>query len=369
MAQVQVGILGTSWWADAMYLPALKNHPNAIVVAVAGRNPETTRDFASRWEIQNDYENAEALIEKAEIDALIVATGNDSHYPLTMKALESGLHVLCEKPLGLNFQEAAKMASTAQERNLITMVPFTYSFMPTNRYLKELIMDGYLGQPYHLNMRYYGGGGRKPDYLWRFDSRRGGTGALGDIGSHFIYIARWLFGEIVQVRAQLDQLVERPHLDPDGEEYPKADDTALISLKFENGAQGVVHASTLAYEPTPFSQIHQMEFHGSEGTLHSFNDWDQTQQVSGTRVGEGSVSPLEIPDRIWGEVRREKVHDTYRDVFRKEGWMTGQFIEAISMGENTFPNFQDGAFIQRILDAALLSDLEHRSVSPREILA
>ena len=101
------------------------------------------------------------------------------------------------------------------------MVPFTYSFMPATRYLRELIMDGYLGQPYHLNMRYYGGGGRKPGYLWRFDTRRGGTGALGDIGSHFLYIARLLFGEIVQVRAQLDRLINRPNLDPDGMEYPE----------------------------------------------------------------------------------------------------------------------------------------------------
>ena len=101
MEQVRVGILGTSWWADAMYLPALKNHPKASIEAVAGRNPETTRAFASRWEIRKNYENAEELIEKAEIDALIVATGNDSHCPLTLKALERGLHVLCEKPLGL----------------------------------------------------------------------------------------------------------------------------------------------------------------------------------------------------------------------------------------------------------------------------
>ena len=369
MEQVRVGILGTSWWADAMYLPALKNHPKASIEAVAGRNPETTRAFASRWEIRKNYENAEELIEQAEIDALIVATGNDSHCPLTLKALERGLHLLCEKPLGLNFPEAAKMAAKAKEQGVVSMVPFTYSFMPATRYLRELIMDGYLGQPYHLNMRYYGGGGRKPGYLWRFDTRRGGTGALGDIGSHFLYIARLLFGEIVQVRAQLDRLINRPNLDPDGMEYPKADDTALICLKFENGAQGVVHASTLAYEPTTFSQIHQMEFHGSDGTLHSYNDWDQTQQISGTRVGEGSVSVLEIPERIWGQVRRDKVHDTYRDVFRKEGWMTGQFIDAIAEGKSAFPDFLEGAFIQRILDAALLSDLEHRSVSPMEILS
>ena len=84
---------------------------------------------------------------------------------------------------------------------------------------------------------------------------------------------------------------------------------------------------------------------------------------------EGPVSVLEIPERIWGQVRRDKVHDTYRDVFRKEGWMTGQFIDAIAEGKSAFPDFQEGAFIQRILDAALLSDLEHRSVSPMEILS
>ena len=63
MEQVRVGILGTSWWADAMYLPALKNHPKASIEAVAGRNPEPTRAFASRWEIRKKYENAEDLIE------------------------------------------------------------------------------------------------------------------------------------------------------------------------------------------------------------------------------------------------------------------------------------------------------------------
>lgn len=367
MKPVRVGIIGTSWWADAMYLPALKTHPRARMEAVAGRNPETTRKFASRWDIPRHYEDADELIEKAQIDALIIATGNESHCPLTLKAIGQGLHVLCEKPLGLSYHEAYRMAVAAKESGVTNMVPFTYSFMPTARFLKELIDSNYLGRPYHLNMRYYGGGGRKPGYRWRFDTRLGGTGALGDVGSHFLFIARWLFGEVVQVRGQLDRLVERPELDPEGMEYPKADDTALICLRFENGAQGVVHASTLAYEPTPFAQIHQMEFHGSEGTLHSFTDWDRAQQVSGTRIDEGPLKVLRIPDHIWGKARRDRVHDTYRDVFRAEGWMTGQFIDGVAEGKQVFPDFQEGAAIQRILDSALLSDAEHRSVSLLEI--
>ena len=139
MKTVNVGIIGTSWWADAMYLPALKNHPRARIEAVAGRNPETTRKFASRWEIPRHYEDADELIEKAQIDALIIATGNESHCPLTLKAIGRGLHVLCEKPLGLSYPEAHRMAVAANESGMTNMVPFTYSFMPTARFLKELI--------------------------------------------------------------------------------------------------------------------------------------------------------------------------------------------------------------------------------------
>ena len=92
MDQVKVGILGTSWWADAMYLPALRNHPKARVEAVAGRNPETTRAFASRWEIQQDYENAEELYEHITkkvhsegcADVELVAVSESSGLPLTI---------------------------------------------------------------------------------------------------------------------------------------------------------------------------------------------------------------------------------------------------------------------------------------------
>ena len=115
-------------------------------------------------------------------------------------------------------------------------------------------------------------------------------------------------------------------------EYPKADDTALICLKFENGAQGVVHASTLAYEPTLFPKSTRWSFMAPmERSIVTMTGTRPSRFQE--RVGEGPVSVLEIPERIWGQVRRDKVHDTYRDVFRKEGWMTGQFIDAIAEGK------------------------------------
>ena len=354
--EVCVGIVGTSWWADAMYLPALTNHPHANVVAACGRNAERAQQFADRWQIPHVYTDYNKIIERGQLDALIVASGNESHYPITLKALEHGLHVLCEKPLSLTYQQAAHLAEVAQQKGVKHMVPFTYRYMPTTRYIKELIDNDYIGRPYHLNMRYYTGFGRTSEYRWRFDVGKAGSGAIGDIGSHFIYLAYWLFGKIVGVNCQLGYMIEREPFDPEGQPYEQADDTAMLMLTFANGAQGVIHVTTVAYEDTPFGQTHHMEFHGSKGTLYNFIDWDKTQRVSGARVSQGAVKELPIPEHIWGNARHDSVHNTYRDIFRQQDFMTREFITAIMEDRFVEPNFEDGAYIQSIIEAAIKSN-------------
>ncbi|PJF39481.1 MAG: oxidoreductase [Phototrophicales bacterium] len=353
---VRVGIVGTSWWSDAMYLPALAAHPLAEVVSVAGRNVERAHKFAERWHIPHVYTDWRELIAAGGIDCLIVASSNDTHYPITMAALDAGLHVLCEKPLALTGPEARAMANKAREVGVKTMTPFTYRYMPTTRYVKQLIDDGYIGRPYHLNMRYYTGYGRDTDYMWRFDSEVAGAGVIGDLGSHWLYLARWFFGEITGVTCYSDALIKRDAR-PDGSDYTQTEDTAVMTVKFENGAYGVLQVTTLAWEGTSFGQTHHQEFHGSEGTLYSFIDWNHTQEVRGLQAGqEGGARILAVPDEIWGNVRRESVHDTYRDIFRNEDNMTREFITAIAEDKPVEgPTFEDGARIQELIDAALKS--------------
>ena len=95
--------------------------------------------------------------------------------------------------------------------------------------------QGYLGRPYHLHMRYYAAFTRDPEaYLWRFERKIAGSGALADIGSYFLNVAEWFYGEIEAVVAQLSALVKRPP-NPQGESYEQADDTAMVMLRFKNG--------------------------------------------------------------------------------------------------------------------------------------
>ena len=352
---VSVGMVGTSWWADAMHLPALRNHPHAKITAICGRNQERAQNMANAWNIPQVYTDYNEMIEQADLDAVVISTPNDTHYPITMKALEHNLHVLCEKPIALSYADAQRMADTANANGVKHLVPFTYRFMPTARYIKELIDDGYIGSPYHLNLRYYSSYARGGDYMWRLNVQQAGSGIIGDLGSHFLYLAEWYYGPIKHLSCQLGYNVERPTTDTDGNPYELGDDMAIVTVEFENGAYGVIHATAVAYEDTHFGQTHHMEFHGSGGTLYQYIDWDTVQQVKGARQGEGVIKDLPVPDHIWGNVRKDSVHNTYKDLFREEDFMIRQFITAIVNDEPTSPDLNDGARIQRLIEAALLS--------------
>ena len=351
---VRVGLVGTSWWADAMYLPALADHPLGQIVAVCGRDLDRARAVAETWSIPNAYNDWNAMLE-SEVDAVIVAAPNETHYEISMAALERGLPVLCEKPLGMTVAEAHEMADSARQRDATTMVPFTYRFMPTNQFVKQLIADGYVGRPYHLSMRYFAGYARDSAYAWRFDEARAGSGILGDLGSHWLDMARWFLGEVSAVSAHSDCFVDRDPR-PDGSSYTQLEDSAVILARFESGASATLEVRAVCWEGTPFGQIHELDLHGSEGTLHALNDWDTVQEVRGVRAGErGPAKPLPIPDGAWSGAPRDRVHDTYRHIFRRTEAMTRGWVTAIAEGRKVEPDFATGARVQELVAAAVTS--------------
>jgi levoglucosan dehydrogenase len=354
-ATVRVGLVGTSWWAEAMYLPALAEHPIGHITAVCGRDLDRTRGVATKWAIAHAYTDWEAMFDSGQIDAVIIASTNETHHEITMAALDRGLPVLCEKPLGMNIAEARQMADAARQRDVITMVPFTYRFMPTNQYVKRLITDGYVGQPYHLSMRYFAGYARDGAYAWRFDQAKAGSGILGDLGSHWLDMARWFLGEVIAVSAQSDRFVSRAPR-TDGTAYTQAEDSAVILARFESGASATLQVSAVCWEGTPFGQIHELDLHGSGGTLHAVNDWDHVQEVRGVSAGEGGPArSLSIPDAIWNGAPHSPVHDTYRYIFRRTEAMTRGWVTAIAEGRPIEPDLLTGARVQQLVAAAITS--------------
>ena len=352
---LRVGLVGTSWWAEAMYLPALADHPIGRITALCGRDPDRTADVAGRWEIPQHFTDWEIMLDKGEVDAVIVASPNESHYEITMAALDRRLPVLCEKPLGMTSAEAAEMADVASRNGVVTMVPFTYRFMPTNQFVKSLITAGYVGEPYQLSMRYFAGYARNTAYAWRFDEAKAGSGILGDLGSHWLDMARWFLGEVSSVSASRNSFVPKGPR-PDGTGYTQTEDSAVILARFQSGATATLQVSAVCWEGTPFGQIHELDLHGSEGTLHASNDWTTVQEVRGVRAGEtGPARPLVIPEEIWNGAPHSPVHDTYRHVFRRTEAMTRGWATAAAEGRMIDPDFANGARVQQLVAAALTS--------------
>jgi predicted dehydrogenase len=340
-----------------MYLPPLTNHPGAEVVAVCGRRANVADEFADRWSVPHRFTDHEAMFDSGLVDAVVVSTSNDSHYDITMAALDRGLHVLCEKPLALNVAQAEAMAARAAETERITMVPFTYSFMPVFQFARRLVAEGYVGKVHHVNMRYYTAYAFDTAYTWRFDTELAGSGVIGDLASHWVYVARWLLDDTeMSVGALAATFVEREPR-PDGSPYEQGEDSVVLTVRYASGAYGILQTCAVSWEGTePFGQTHHLEIHGDAGTIYGVCDWDTVQEVRGVRRGEtGPAAVIPIPDDIWQGVRRDRVHDTYRDVFRETEAMTRGWITAIQEGRPVRPDFNDGLAVQRVLDAAVQS--------------
>src|SRR5690242_8599504 len=106
---VRIGIVGTSWWADLLHLPSLTSHPQATIAAICGRNRERTEEMAKKYAIPLVFTDYRDMLARANLHALVISTPDDLHFPMTMDALDAGLHVLCEKPLAMNAGQARAM--------------------------------------------------------------------------------------------------------------------------------------------------------------------------------------------------------------------------------------------------------------------
>ena len=258
-----------------------------------------------------------------------------------------------QPPLGRSVAEAEEMNRIAQKTGAITMVPFTYHWMPVNRWVRQLVEEGWVGQPLHANLRYYTSFGFDTGYSWRFDKEIAGSGIIGDIGSHFIHLSRWLLGDTeTSISAHTSTFVERGPR-PDGTPYEPLEDSAALTVRYATGAYSCIQVSSVCWEGDGFGQSHHLEIHGTEGTIYATCDWDRIQEVSGLRKGDPRRQPLPIPDDIWGDLRRDTVHNTYRDVFRTTDSMTRGWITAMAAGEHCKPDFAEGLAVQRVIDAAV----------------
>lgn len=352
--QVSVGMIGTSWYADRMHLPALKSHAGARLTAICGRDQVRAGELAAKYEIPNVYADYRDMLQHGDLDAVVIAVPDDLHYPITMAALDAGLHVLCEKPLAFSLDQAKVMLAKAESAGVKHMTYFTWRWVPHIRYLCQLVDEGYIGDCYDAQFHYVGSYGRDVGYQWKWDRQRG-LGVLGDLGSHMIDLTRLLVGEIAQVQASLSVRVDKP--DSEGRAYEAANDSASLTLRLANGATGTIFVSAAAHLGD-LGQQHRVVLYGDKGTLEAYAD-ASTQTVRGLRVGGSEFQTLPVPEEhLRGIDQRASLwRSQFAQLFTEQSVGTRLFIDGIVDDRPVSPSFYEGMKVQAVIEAAFESDL------------
>jgi predicted dehydrogenase len=320
-------VIGATPYAET-HLARLNELEDAVLVAIAGRDADRAAAVAARYGAEHAFAGYEALLDSGTVDAVLVVAPDELHEPIALAAFERGIHVLCEKPLARDPEQARTMALAAERTGLVNMSYFALRTTPAHRHVKELVDAGAIGAVHSAQFSLQHGFFRSDEYNWRFDATRGG-GVVADLGCYVFDLARWYTGsEVRSVAAHGASQVHRPH--PDGIDYPPADDSSVGLLAFDSGAHASFELSVVA-DIGPGFQRSTVQLQGELGRIeldHTFAD----AAIRILRPGD-AVEVVEVPGA--------------------EAYPSGdaEFIAAVRGGDPVRPAFADGWQVQRVVAA------------------
>jgi predicted dehydrogenase len=280
MSKIRWGILSTAKIGVEKVIPAMQRGTLTEVVAIASRTEAKAKEAANRLGLAKAYGSYEALLADPDVDAIYNPLPNDRHVPLSIKALEFGKHVLCEKPIGLSAAEGRKLAdASAKHPKLKLMEAFMYRHHPQWRTAKEMVKSGRIGKLRTIQtfFSYYS----DDPHNIRHDPTKGG-GGLMDIGCYAISLSRWLFD------AEPARVLGHVEVDPNW----GIDRMASAILDFGGGSSAIFTCS-MAVNPLQVVQVV-----GTEGRIElsevPFNAPNNVPCALRVQRGNGAIDRIEL---------------------------------------------------------------------------
>lgn len=280
------------------------------------------------------------LPEGERMDFVSIVTPNHVHFGPAKMALENGFHVVCDKPLAFNMEQALELEKLVQETGLIFALTHNYTGYPMVKQAKMMIQNGELGNIRKVVVEYPQGwlstkleASEQKQAAWRTDpSKSGAAGAMGDIGTHAENLAEYITGlEITELCADLSTFVEGRLLDDDGN----------VLLHFNNGAKGILHASQIAAGEENDLNI---RVYGTKAGIQ----WRQMEP--NTLIVKWLDKPVEVRRTGVGELYPEAVAATRIPAGHPEGYLEAfgniyrnfaKCVQARLAGEEVDPIYQD----------------------------
>lgn len=235
MDKLRFGVVGAGKIAEVLHVPNILLSEYCELVALSDPNSERLDYMKRKFSLEKvrTYERWEDMVEDSDIDAVVVCTPNYLHSSVSIKMLESGKHVLVEKPMAINSVEAVSMIDAAKSSKKVLMVNHSQRFFPHNVKAREIVQSGMLGE-IRLVKTMFGHAGPEnwsKTAQWFFEKNRAMFGALGDLGVHKVDLIRFLTGlEIVECSAFADTLEKAGDVEDISSAVMRLSNKALATL-------------------------------------------------------------------------------------------------------------------------------------------
>lgn len=374
LPELGVGLIGTGFMGRAHAL-AFHNARttfdlpfNLTLVALADADAARAQQCAASWGFQRSHDDWQQLISDPAVNLVAITTPNQLHFPMAMAALEAGKAVYCEKPLAVSLAQAREMQAAARKAGVVTRVGYNYQHNPIIGLAKQMIERGELGRIVSFQGEFsedFMGDGLSP-WSWRCEEAHAG-GALADLGSHLLAMARYLLGDVDAVCAD-SQTVYPQRPATRGSEEQRAisiDDQTYALLRFANGARGTFGSSWLKHG---YKNHLSFEIGGTEGTL-SFDqerlnelrlyrtgspgrDGFQRILAGPAQPGYASFCPAPGHQLGYNELKTLEVHD---------------LIQALGGQGSSGTDFAEAMEVERLATAIRIAAKEMRWVSVSDI--
>jgi len=318
---IKWGILGNATIARKCMIPAIFSSVNGRIQALASRNPEEVETLAEKYDITQLYSKYESVIEDKQVDIVYIPLPNHLHKEWTIRALEAGKHVLCEKPLACNTTEAMEMAEVASKKGLHLMEALMYRFHPRSKIIYQMVSEGKIGTPRLVRVSFCF---HMEEHILKKRAnarlKKRGGGALLDVGCYGVSVARWMMGE------DPESVQATAHFNSEG-----VDIHTVGVLNFGNGGLATIEASFISSLQQTYTIV------GNDGSIelphNAFIPWEK----DATYIHRGRHEEIGRQEFVPGA-------DEYR-------LMVEHFSDVLIHGSSPLVQIHDSIQNMRVLDA------------------
>jgi predicted dehydrogenase len=278
------------------------------------------------------------------VDAVAIATANDTHVSYGLEAIKHGLHVFVDKPLAKNLKDARKLYKAVKDAGVIGLTTLSSRGHPVTVRARELLEDGALGEILYLRGHFHAEfmADPKTPLAWRAQRLPAGSGALGDLGAHLFDLASYVSGLQFEKVSALSSIAFEKRL---GGNVENDDEIAMLA-KLSGNVNGVFSLSRV-----PQSIL--VEIQGTKGAMRVRPALSVDARNGGLEFAkrDGVYKAVALPDRLWGKRGQKIAWDLYWGelAFTELG---RRFLEAIKTGKQPSPGLLEGVEAQAVIDAA-----------------